>query len=141
MSAAMGEFDAAWLLHETGYDLTPEIAVTTGHSLDFRADPRGGGDPVLVEVTRPQPTATRTASGPVQAVRETAQTKTDGQLDRHGGGVTLFVDCSSFPDDDWRAVLGEQPDVRHRPAAVFRVRPDGATECYTKGSVPLSLDL
>ncbi|WP_020222833.1 DUF5784 family protein, partial [Halarchaeum acidiphilum] len=37
-AAAMGEFDAAWLLAESGYDVTPEIEVTTGHSLDFRAE-------------------------------------------------------------------------------------------------------
>ncbi len=141
MSAAIGEFLAAKLLSDSGYDLTPEIEVTTGHSLDFRADPRDGGEATLVEVTRPQPTSGRAASGPVQAVRETAETKTSGQLDRHGGGVTLFVDCSSFPDDDWAAVLGEQPEVRHRPAVVFRMRPDGRVEGYTKGSVPLSLAL
>lgn len=141
MSAAIGEFLAAKLLHDAGHDLTPEIEVTTGHSLDFRADPPDGGEATLVEVTRPQPTSGRAASGPVQAVRETAETKTSGQLDRHGGGVTLFVDCSSFPDDDWAAVLGEQPEVRHRPAVVFRIRPDGTVEGYTKGAVPLSLDL
>jgi hypothetical protein len=139
MSAAMGEFVAARLLLEAGYDVTPEIAVATGHSLDYRAE-RDGESPTLVEVTRPLPPARRSANGAVAAVRDTAATKTDGQLSAHGGGVTLFVDCTSFPDDDWRRVAGERPDVRHRPAVVFRARPDGRFEGYTKGSVPLSLD-
>ncbi|MFB6073167.1 MAG: DUF5784 family protein [Halobacterium sp.] len=137
-SAAMGEFDAAWLLTEAGYDVTPEIEVSTGHSLDYRAD-RDGDHGVLVEVTRPVPTNRRAANTPVRAVRDTAQTKSSGQLDRHGGGAVLFVDCSSFPDDEWNQILGEQPEVHHRPAVVFRVRPDGSVEGYTKGSVPLDL--
>ena len=135
MSASMSEFNVAWLLTEAGYDVTPEVEVTTGHSIDFRADPPGK----LVEVTRPRPPSRRAANTPVAAVRDTAETKTNGQLSAHGGGVTLFVDCSSFPDDAWAAVLGEKPDVRHRPATVFRVRPDGRLEGYTKGSVPLEL--
>ncbi|WP_224270532.1 DUF5784 family protein [Haloprofundus salinisoli] len=138
MSASMGEFNAAALLTEAGYDITPEIEVTTGHSLDYRAERDGEG--TLVEVTRPLPTDRRSAGTPVAAVRDTAETKTSGQLERHGGGVTLFVDCSSFPDDDWRAVRGEKPDVRHRPAVVFRTRPSGRVEAYRKGSVPLDLD-
>ncbi len=138
MSAAMAEFIAAKVLTDAGYDLTPEIEVTTGHSLDYRAE--RGETNVLVEVTRPQPPANRAAAGPVAAVRDTAQTKTDGQLAEHGGGAVLFVDCSSFPDDAWQAVRGEQPEVRHRPAVVYRVRPDGRVEGYRKGSVPLDLD-
>jgi hypothetical protein len=145
MTAAMGEFDAAHLLYEAGYDVTPEIEVTTGHSLDYRATPRPDG-PVtddrepLVEVTRPLPPNRRSVNSPITAVRDTAQTKTSGQLEAHGGGVVLFVDCSSFPDDDWAAVKGEQPPVRHRPAVVFRTRPSGHVEGYRKGSVPLDLD-
>ncbi|SFL29217.1 hypothetical protein SAMN04487950_3295 [Halogranum rubrum] len=139
MSASMGEFNVAKVLHDAGYDLTPEIEVTTGHSLDYRAD-RPGEDGTLVEVTRPLPPNRRSANTPVAAVRDTAETKTNGQLANHGGGVTLFVDCSSFPDDDWFAVRGEQPEVRHKPAVVFRVRPDGRVEGYSKGSVPLDLD-
>ena len=139
MSASMGEFNAAWILSRSGYDVHPEAEVTTGHSLDFRVE--GGDHPTLVEVTRPLPPNDRAAGSPVVAVRETAQTKTSGQLAEHGGGATLFVDCSSFPDDDWAAVKGERPDVRHRPAVVFRVRPDGTVEAYRKGSVPLSLDV
>ncbi|MDH5019844.1 DUF5784 family protein [Halobacterium rubrum] len=137
-SSAMSEFHAAWLLREAGYDVTPEIEVTTGHSLDFRAD-REGEQGVLVEVTRPVPTNDRAASTPIAAIRDTAATKTDGQLSEHGGGAVLFVDCSSFPDDEWRRILGEQPDVHHRPAVVFRLRPDGTVQGYTKGSVPLEL--
>ena len=140
MAAAMGEFDAAKLLHDAGYDLTPDVEVTTGHAIDFRAE-RDDAEPTLVEVTRPLPTNRRRAGSPVAAVRDTAETKTTGQLAEHGGGVTLLVDCSSFPDDDWRAVLGERPDVRHRPAGVFRMRPDGRVEGYTKGNPPLSLGL
>ena len=137
MSAAMGEFNAAKLLSDAGYALEPEAEVTTGHSIDFRA--HDGGDPRLVEVTRPLPPARRSASSPVAAVRDTVETKTSGQLEAHGGGVTLFVDCSSFPDDDWRAVAGERPEVRHRPAVVFRARPSGQVEGYTKGNVPVDV--
>jgi hypothetical protein len=139
MAAAMGELDAAWLLTEAGYEVRPEIEVSTGHSLDFRAE--RDGKAWLVEVTRPLPPSRRSAGSPVRAVRETAATKTDGQLEAHAGGVVLLVDCSSFPDDDWRRVIGERPDVDHRPAAVFRVRPDGSVEGYIKGRVPLDLPL
>ncbi|MFB6077934.1 MAG: DUF5784 family protein [Halarchaeum sp.] len=139
-SAAMGEFDAAWLLHRAGYDIRPEVEVTTGHSLDFRAE-RDGEQAHLVEVTRPLPVNERAAGTPAAALRDTVQTKTrgDGQLAEHGGGATLLVDCSSFPDDDWNALYAEEPDVPHRPAVVFRVRPDGSVEGYEKGSVPLDL--
>jgi hypothetical protein len=137
-NGAMGEFNAAWLLDDAGYDVTPEIEVTTGHSLDYRAD-RDGDQGVLVEVTRPVPTNDRAANTPVRAIKETAETKTSGQLEAHGGGAVLFVDCSSFPDDEWRRVYGERPDVGHRPAVVFRLRPDGGVEGYTRGSVPLDL--
>ncbi len=137
MSAAMAEFIAAKILIDAGYEITPEIEVSTGHSLDFRATDEETN--VLVEVTRPQPPLHRAASGPVAAVRDTAETKTNGQLAEHGGGAILFVDCSSFRDDSWAAVRGEQPDVRHRPAVVYRARPSGRVEGYTKGRVPLSL--
>ncbi len=138
MSAAMAEFIAAKVLTDAGYGVVPEIEVTTGHSLDYRAEDSDTN--VLVEVTRPQPPGTRAAAGPVAAVRDTAETKTNGQLAAHGGGATLFVDCSSFRDDAWAAVRGEQPDVRHRPAVVYRARPDGRVEGYRKGGVPLEFD-
>jgi hypothetical protein len=137
MSAAMGEFNAAKLLHEAGYDLEPEAEVTTGHSLDYRVE--RDGDVSLVEVTRPLPPNRRSADSPVAAVRDTVETKVRGQLQAHGGGAVLLVDCSSFPDDDWAAVRDERPDVRHRPAVVFRTRPGGRVEGYTKGSVPIEL--
>ena len=141
MAAAMGEFVVGRLLVDAGYEITPEIAVTTGHSIDYRADPvdSDGSDGVLVEVTRPLPPNRRSANSPVTAVRDTAESKTSGQLTRHAGGVVLCVDCSSFPDDDWAAVLAEQPAVRHKPAIVFRARPDGTYEGYTIGRVPLDV--
>jgi hypothetical protein len=138
MSAAMGEFNVARLLHEAGYDLTPEIALDSGYALDFRAADDEGQ--TLVEVTRPLPTARRSAGTPAAALRDTVATKTNGQLDAHPG-ATLVVDCSSFPDDAWRRVLGERPDVGHRPAAIVRFRPSGRVEGYTTGDVPLDLAL
>jgi hypothetical protein len=138
MSAAMSEFIAAKLLVEAGYAIVPEIEVTTGHSLDYRVT--AAATNVLVEVTRPQPPQTRVASGPVAAVCDTVETKTDGQLAEHGGGAILFVDCSSFSGEQWAAVRNDQPDVRHRPAVVYRARPNGQSEGYRKGSVPLDLD-
>jgi len=138
MSSAMSEFTAAKLLSDAGYDVTPEIEVTTGHFIDFRAD-RDGEEGHLVEVTRPRPPDRRAADSAVTALRETAQTKTTGQLREHGGGITLFVDCSSFTDDQWAAICDAKPDVRHRPAVVFRARPDGSVEGYTQGSVPVDL--
>ena len=139
MSATMGEFNAAAILLEAGYDVTPEAAVTTGHSIDYRASRDGDDEASLVEVTRPLPPKHRAAGSPITAIRETAETKSSGQLEEHGGGVTLFVDCSSFPDDDWLAIAGEQPEVRHRPAVVFRARPSGRIEAYRKGGLPLDL--
>ncbi|WP_049984022.1 DUF5784 family protein [Halorubrum sp. BV1] len=139
MSAAIAEFTAAWLLSDSGYEVTPEIEVTTGHSLDFRATEPDTGRASLVEVTRPQPVSSRAASDPVAAVRDTAETKTSGQLEAHGGGVTLLVDCSSFPASDWTRIREARPDVRHKPAVVLRARPDGHVEGYRKGSLPIDL--
>jgi hypothetical protein len=136
MRSAMSEFTVAKILTAAGYELEPEIEVTTGHSLDFRAS---DGTSALVEVTRPSPPSNRAAGTPVAAIRETAATKTEGQLSKHGGGAVLFVDCSSFRDDQWAAIRGEQPEVRHRPAVVFRARPRGHVEGYRKGRVPLDL--
>ena len=142
MTAAMGEFNVAKLLVDAGYEITPEIEVTTGHSIDFRADPPGsdGSDAVLVEVTRPLPPARRAAASPIAAIRETVKTKTDGQLDAHAGGVVLSVDCSSFPASAWQTIMSEQPDVGHRPAVVFRLRPNETATGYHKGGLPLSFD-
>jgi hypothetical protein len=137
MTAAMGEFNAAYLLHESGYDITPEAEVSTGHSIDFRAS--AGDRTALIEVTRPAPPARRSADSAVEALRRTAATKVNGQLDAHGGGVTLFVDCSSFRDADWHELANVTIEVGHRPAVIYRIEPDGDVEAYTKGSVPLEL--
>jgi hypothetical protein len=137
MRSTMSEFTVAKMLHEAGYEVTPEIEVTTGHFIDFRADENGRG--VLVEVTRPQPPAERAADSASKSIRETTETKVSGQLSEHEGGVALFVDCSSFADHHWETLLAERPEVRHRPAVVFRAWPDGRVEGYTKGSVPLDL--
>ncbi|NUE01557.1 hypothetical protein HUB97_03485 [Halorubraceae archaeon YAN] len=141
MAAAMGEFVVGRLLVDAGYKITPEIEVTTGHSIDYRADPIGsdGSNGVLVEVTRPLPPNRRAIDSPTRAIKETASSKATGQLDAHAGGVVLFVDCSSFPDDDWQTILAAQPMVNHKPAVIFRARPDGRFEGYTVGSVPLEL--
>jgi len=139
MSAAIAEFTAAKILTAAGYRITPEIEVTTGHSLDYRAEDPDTGHASLVEVTRPQRVSGRSANTPVAAIRDTAATKTNGQLEAHAGGVTLFVDCSSFPEDDWAVLRREQPGVRHKPAIILRARPDGHIEGYTKGSVPIDL--
>jgi hypothetical protein len=138
MAATMSEFTVARILHDAGYDITPEVEVTTGHSIDFGAT-RPGEETHLVEVTRPLPPGERSAGSAVAALRETAATKAGGQLQRHGGGVTLFVDCSSFDDDEWRAIRRERPDVHHSPAVVFRARPDGTAERYEIGTVPIEL--
>jgi hypothetical protein len=136
MCAAMGEFNAAKLLLDAGYEVTPEIDVDTGHALDYRAS--RGGDAWLVEVTRPRPVARRRATTPAAALRETADTKASGQLSEHGDTV-LFVDCTSFPDDDWNRLRGERPQVGHEPAVVYRLRPDGAVDGWTQGAVPVDV--
>lgn len=138
MAAAMGEFTVAKLLRNAGYDLTPEIEVTTGHSLDFRAV--RGDTGTLVEVTRPLPPSRRSVDSAVAAIRETAGSKSGGQLSEHGGGATLFVDCSSFPDGAWAAITDARPTVSHRPAVVFRVVPGEGVDGYAIGSVPLDVD-
>jgi hypothetical protein len=139
MAAAIAEYVAAWLLTEAGYDVVPEIDVAGGYSLDYRAIDADGSS-TLVEVTRPLPPQDRSANSPVTAIRETARTKSTGQLEDHGGGVTLFVDCSSYSDDQWAAVRDQQPGVHHKPALVYRTRPDGTVEGYANGAVPLDLD-
>ncbi|HET7324570.1 MAG TPA: DUF5784 family protein [Halococcus sp.] len=137
MSATMGEFNAAKVLTDAGYTLIPEIEMDSGYALDFRAECETQS--TLVEVTRPGRPTNRAADTPTAAVRQTALAKTDGQLAAHPD-TTLFVDCSSFRDDEWATVRGERPSVGHEPAVVFRVRPDGATEGYVSERVPLALD-
>jgi len=138
MAAAMSEFTVAKVLFEQGYTVTPEIEISTGHSIDFRID-RADAETTLVEVTRPVPPDDRAADSAVTAIRQTAANKAGGQLQEHGGGVTLFVDCSSFTDEGWSEIMRKQPDVGHRPAVVFRARPDGRIDGYTRGSVPIDL--
>ena len=137
MAAAMSEFTVAAMLTDAGYSIEPEIGVSTGHSIDYKATRQG--EAFLVEVTRPGRPPERAAGTPAAAVRDTVATKTSGQLDAHGGGVVLFVDCSSFTDPEWHALVDSRPEVGHRPALVFRARPPTDFEGYTLGSVPLSL--
>lgn len=137
MAAAMSEFTVAKLLSEQGYDIEPEIEVSTGHSIDFMATTNGDGH--LVEVTRPGRPRDRRAGTATAAVKDTVDTKLQGQLRAHGGGVTLLVDCSSFTDAEWARVHDKAPDVGHRPAIVFRARPDGTVSNYTRGSAPVSI--
>lgn len=138
MRAAMAEFTVARLLYLAGYEITAEAEVTTGHSLDYRAT--RDGRTLLVEVTRPLPPGERAAGSAPAAVRDTVATKTAGQLAEHGGGATLFVDCSSFSRAEWREVRETAPDLGHRPAVVFWTRPGEGVERYTLGNVPLDLE-
>lgn len=135
MSAAMGEFTAAKLLHESGHAFVPEVELDSGHALDFRVPDAD----VLLEVTRPRPPTRRTVDTPARALKQTAAAKTDDQLDAHPDAL-LLVDCSSFRDDQWNAVKGEQPRLPHAPAVVFRARPNGSVEGYAVGDLPLGLD-
>ncbi len=137
MSAAMSEFTVAKLLHESGYAFVPEIELDSGYALDFRVD-LANADPVLVEVTRPRPPTRRVVDTPTAALKQTAAAKTDNQLDAHPNAL-LLVDCSSFRDDEWNAIKGEQPRVAHNPAIVFRARPNGSVEGYAVGTPPIDL--
>ena len=133
MAATMSEFTAAKLLHDAGYAFDAEIELDSGYALDFRV-----GDQ-LVEVTRPRPPARRERTdSPIAAVRRTGKAKTADQLDAHPDAL-LLLDCSSFPDDEWRRIAGERPQVAHQPTVVFRARPEGHVEGYRVGSIPLEL--
>jgi len=107
MSAAIAEFTAARILTEAGYEVTPEIEVTTGHSLDFfgpriRTPP---GPPRWSRSRARNPSLDALRATPRRSVRDRrGRRRRRGQLEAHGGGVTLFVDCTSFPADDWAAV-------------------------------------
>ena len=134
MRATMAEFNAAKLLTDAGHTFTPEVALDSGHALDFRVH-----DPdVLVEVTRPEPPTRRRAGTPAAALRETVDGKTDDQLRAHTDAVVL-VDCSSFRDDEWQSVREERPHPGHDPAIVCRFRPDGSIEGYTRGDVDIAV--
>ena len=133
MRASMAELNAVKLLGDAGHEFVPEVELGSGHALDFRAD----GE-TLVEVTRPEPPTRRRAGTPAAALRDTVGNKTTTQLDAHGGAV-LFVDCSSFRDDEWASLCAERPGVGYKPVVVYRMRPDGSTDGYTHGSVPLAV--
>lgn len=139
MEATMGEYNAAKILHDAGYDVEPEIGMDSGHSLDFLA--KSNGTDAIVEVTRPTPTGRRKASTPEEAVRETAEKKSEagGQLGENDG--VLFVDCSSFDDRAWQRVVNRKPDTGHEPAVVYRTRlgETPVTEAYLRGQTRLRL--
>jgi len=134
MRATMAEFNTAKLLTDLGYTVTPEIALDSGYALDFRIEETG----TLVEVTRPEPPARRRAGTPTRAILDTVEGKLGTQLDAHPGAV-LFVDCTSFRDDEWQAVAAEQPDVGHEPAVVYRTRPNGRVAGHVRGGTTLNL--
>jgi hypothetical protein len=134
MRASMAEFNAVKLLLDAGHEFVPEVELGSGHALDFRAD----GE-TLVEVTRPEPPTRRRAGTPAAALRDTVGNKTTTQLDAHEGAV-LFVDCSSFRDDEWAGLRADRPGVGYKPAVVYRMRPDESTDGYTHGNVPLAVD-
>lgn len=134
MRATMAELNAAKLLTDAGYAYVPEVELDSGYTLDFRVT-----DPdTLIEVTRPEPPTRRRAGTPAAAIRDTVDGKTGNQLDTHGNAV-VFVDCTSFRDDEWQSVLAAQPDIGYQPGVVYRMRPDGRTEGYPIGSVGLDL--
>jgi hypothetical protein len=134
MRATMAEFNAAKLLTDAGYDYVPEVSMDSGHALDFRVtDPE-----TLAEVTRPEPPTRRRAGTPAAALRETVDGKRGDQLQAHADAV-VFVDCSSFREDEWQSVRAERPAAGHEPAVVYRMRPTGAVEGYTCGDVPLAV--
>ena len=134
MAATMGEFIVAKLLFDAGVEFVPEVELDSGHALDFRVDGQH-----LVEVTRPLPPTRRSrADTAVAAVRQTGQSKTRAQLDKHPG-TTLVIDCSSFRDDEWYAVRDERPTVGYKPALVYRARPNGAIEGFLHGNPPFDL--
>ncbi len=133
MRAAMAELNTAKLLADAGHEFTPEIPLDSGYALDFRV--RSG---TLVEVTRPEPPTRRRAGTPAGALRETVDGKTGTQLDAHPGTV-LFVDCTSFRDDEWFAIRDERPSVGYKPAVVYRMRPDKPPEGYVHGQPALGV--
>ena len=135
MRAAVAELNAARLLTDAGHEFTPEVPLDSGYALDYRVHEPN----TLVEVTRPEPPTRRRAGTPTGALRETVGGKTGNQLDAHPDTV-VFVDCSSFRDDEWFAVRDEQPSVGHEPAVVYRMRPDRPPSGFTRGRPPLELD-
>lgn len=134
MRSSMAELHTAKLLDDTGYEFTPEVTLDSGHALDFRVHEPS----LLVEVTRPEPPTRRRAGTPAAALRETVGSKTGTQLAAHPSAA-VFVDCTSFRDDEWNAIRDERPPVGHEPAVVYRMRPEKQVTGYTHGDVGLSL--
>ena len=134
MRATMGELNAARLLADAGYAFVPEIELDSGYALDYRVI----GTDTLVEVTRPEPPTRRRAGTPATALRETVGGKTSTQLAAHDDAV-LLVDCTSFRDDEWATIRSERPGVGYEPTVVYRMRPDGSTEGYVRGTPELDL--
>ena len=137
MRATMGEFDTAKLLADADIPFVPESEQDSGHALDFAVETPQGER--LVEVTRPMPPRDRNAGTPIAALRRTVDSKTRDQLAIHDEAV-LFVDCTSFRDDEWNPIRAERPSLDYEPTVVFRYRPDGHCEGYRHGHVPLDLD-
>jgi hypothetical protein len=133
MRASMGELNAAKLLADAGYEFVPEIELDSGYALDYRTD-----EGTLIEVTRPEPPTRRRAGTPGAAIRDTVDSKTSTQLAAHDDAV-LFVDCTSFRDDEWATVRSERPATGYEPSVVYRMRPDGSTEGYIHGETRLAL--
>jgi hypothetical protein len=136
MRASMAELHAAKLLADGGHEFVPEVELDSGYALDFRVLDTNR----LVEVTRPEPPTRRRAGTPAAALRETVDGKTSNQLAAHPNAV-VFVDSSSFRDDEWQAIAAERPEVGHNPGIVYRVRPDGSVAGYSHGDHGLSLQL
>ena len=134
MRAAMAELNAARLLDTAGHRFTPEIELPSGYALDYRVEDIDR----LVEVTRPEPPRRRRAGGPIAAIRETVDNKTDTQLAAHERAV-VCVDCTSFRDSEWSEIAAAEPGVGHEPAVVYRYRPDGSVAGYERGTTGLSV--
>lgn len=135
MRASMAEFNAGKLLHDSGLEFEPEVELESGYALDFRvSEPE-----TLVEVTRPEPPSRRSAGTPAAAIKETVDGKTGTQLDAHEDAV-VFVDCTSFREDDWNTIAGERPSVGHQPAIIYRYRPDGTCRGYVRGRPGLGVE-
>lgn len=133
MAAAMGEFVVAAVLDRAGYDFEPEVAVDSGHALDFRVED------TLIEVTRPQPPGERSGvHGPVEALQESVDAKSRDQLAAHPGTL-LIVDCSSFVATEWEHIESTTPTLPYSPTVVLWTRPDGTVAGYEQGSAPLDL--
>lgn len=138
MAATMGEFNAAAVLADAGYELEAEPAVAGGRRMDYVANGPGAPEGVLVEVTRPSPPRLRGASTAEGAVRESAVRKRrKGQIADADG--VLMVDCSSMTQDQWERVVDDRPESGHEPTLFYRVFPGDGVEAYLEGATRLRL--